>query len=75
MLHSVQMRSAITFRLSEDLAAWLDSAARKSGISQGELIREQLEKARSVEERPFMKLAGRISGSSGWSQRKGFSTK
>jgi predicted HicB family RNase H-like nuclease len=36
------MRQTITVRLSKELAAWLEDAAAKSGVSQGKLVRDQL---------------------------------
>ena len=69
------MGNTITVRLPEDLAQWLEDTANKTGVSQGRIIRDQLEKARSVEERPFLRLAGRISGPPRLSERKGFSRK
>jgi ribbon-helix-helix CopG family protein len=64
----------ITVRLSEELAAWLESAAAQRGVSQGKLIRDQLEKARaSGEAQGFLRLAGAVSGPKGLSRRKGFS--
>ena len=68
------MRNTISVRLPQDLAQWLESAATKAGLSQGQIIRDQLEKARSAEEPAFMRLAGRIAGPSDLSSRKGFST-
>jgi hypothetical protein len=62
-------------RLPDDLADWLSETAVKAGVSQGRIIREQLEKARVAEERPFLRLAGRISGPPDLSTRKGFSKK
>jgi predicted DNA binding CopG/RHH family protein len=47
VLHIFPMDTAITVHLSKELAAWLEDAAARSGISQGELIRDQLEKARA----------------------------
>jgi predicted HicB family RNase H-like nuclease len=75
VLHSKQMRNAITVRLPEHLAQWLETAAAKAGISQGSLIRDQLEKARTREDRPFMRLAGKVSADRTLSLRKGFSKK
>jgi Ribbon-helix-helix protein, copG family len=68
------MGNTITIRLSEELAAWLESAAAHSGVSQGKLIRDQLEKARANgEAQGFMRLAGTVSGPEDLSRRKGFS--
>jgi predicted DNA-binding protein len=71
----MQMRNTITVRLPEDLAEWLDDTATKTGVSQGKIIRDQLEKARAMEVRPFLRLAGAISASPELSTRKGFSKK
>lgn len=75
VLHLAQMRNTISVRLPEHLAEWLKSSAAKAGVSQGRVIREQLEKARGAEARPFLRLAGKISGPSDLSSRKGFSKK
>ena len=40
------MGHTITVRLTKELAAWLNTAAAKSGVSQGKLIRDQLEKGK-----------------------------
>jgi hypothetical protein len=69
------MRNAITVRLPEDLAEWLETAAARSGVSQGKIIREQLEKARNSEHRRFLDLAGKVSGPPDLSVRKGFAKK
>lgn len=68
------MSQTITIRLSRDLSAWLEETAARTGVSQGQLIREQLEKARAENtNRSFMRLAGSIRGTKNLSQRKGFS--
>lgn len=68
------MRQTITIRLSKDLAAWLESTAAKSGVSQGKLVRDQLEKARASHgDQAFMRWAGAIRGPKNLSKRKGFS--
>lgn len=68
------MRQTITVRLSNDLAAWLESAAAKSGVSQGKLVRDQLEKARTSNgAQAFMRWAGAVRGPKNLSKRKGFS--
>ena len=71
----MQMGNTITVRIPEDLAQWLDEAARKSGVPKGRIIRDQLEKARQSEAQPFLRLAGAVSGPSNLSTRKGFSRK
>jgi hypothetical protein len=75
VLHFQQMGNTFTVRLPEDLAAWLDEAARKSGVSRGGIIRRELEKARQSPKQPFLRLAGTIDGPSDLSTRKGFSRK
>ncbi len=68
------MRQTITIRLSKELAEWLESAAAKSGLSQGKLVRDQLEKARASNgAQAFMRLAGTVRGPKNLSSRKGFS--
>ena len=68
------MRQTITVRLSKDLAAWLESTAARSGVSQGKLVRDQLEKARTSNgAQVFMRLAGTVRGPKNLSKRKGFS--
>jgi len=69
------MSNTITVRLPEDLAKWLDHAARKTGLPKSRIVREELEKARNSANRPFLRLAGAIAGPSGLSMRKGFSRK
>jgi hypothetical protein len=68
------MRQTITIRLSKELATWLEDTAAKSGVSQGKLVRDQLEKARTGNgAQAFMRLAGMVRGPKNLSQRKGFS--
>lgn len=67
------MRNTFTVRLPDEIAEWLKATASKTGVSQGSIIRSQLEKARLLEERPFLRLAGRVSGDPRLSLRKGFS--
>jgi hypothetical protein len=69
------MHKTITVRLTDELAEWLEGTAAKTGVSQGSLIRSQLEKARAGEGKPFMRLAGKVSGPADLSLRKGFSKK
>jgi len=47
------------------------------GRSQGEIVREQLEKARQAkaDRRPFMRLAGAVTLDANLSMRKGFAKK
>jgi hypothetical protein len=75
VLHSEQMSNTITVRVPEDLAEWLNDAARRTGVPKGRIIREQLEKARNSPKRPFLRLAGMVTGPADLSSRKGFSRK
>jgi predicted transcriptional regulator len=70
------MSKTITVRLNEDLSTWLAETAQKTGLPQGQIVREELEKARRQEQRPsFMRLAGMVKGPKDLSQRKGYSGK
>ena len=61
-------------RLSRDLAEWLEESARKAGVPQGRIVRDQLEKARAANQRQaFLRLAGSVRGARDLSSRKGFS--
>lgn len=74
VLHFVIMSHTITVRLDKGLAEWLEETANRTGVPQGRIIREQLEKARSARtERPFLRLAGAVRGPKDLSARKGFS--
>jgi len=71
------MGHTITVRLDGDLAEWLERQARKTGLSQGKIVREQLERARAAAAaQSFMRLAGAVRGGPpDLSTRKGFSRK
>ena len=70
------MSQTLTIRLSKELSAWLEEKAARTGLSQGQIVREQLEKARVAKaEKPFMRLAGIMNGPKDLSQRKGYSTR
>lgn len=75
VIHFEQMGNTISVRLPEDLAQWLEIAARRSGVPKGRIVREELEKARSSAERPFLRWAGAVAGPGDLSMRKGFSRK
>jgi len=75
VLRFEQMGNTITVRLPEDLAEWLELAARKTGGPKGRLVREELERARNSAQRPFLRWAGAIAGPGDLSMRKGFSRK
>ena len=68
------MGNTITIRLPEELATWLKSTARKTGIPVGRLVREELERAkREKGDKPFLRYAGIMSGPPDLSSRKGYS--
>jgi hypothetical protein len=68
------MSHTITVRLDSDLAQWLEDSAKRSGVSQGKIVRDQLEKAKAASaKQSFMKLAGTVRGPKDLSKRKGFS--
>ena len=68
------MSQTITIRLSKDLAAWLEQVAARTGMSQGRIVRDQLEKAKtSHRQQAFMRLAGVVRGPKDLSSRQGFS--
>jgi len=70
------MSNTITIRLSEELATWLKSTSRKTGVPVGRLVREELERAkRENGNKPFMRHCGSIDGPPDLSSRKGFSRK
>jgi hypothetical protein len=67
------MSHTITVRLPKDLAAWLEHVAAKTGVPQGKIVRDQLEKARASSSRKsFMRLAGSVRGARDLSSRRGF---
>jgi len=67
----------LTLRVPEDLAQWLADTSRRTGIPVGQLVREQIERARREEanddQRPFLRYAGTLRGPKDLSSRKGFS--
>ena len=66
--------NTLTVELTEDLAGWLNDRAVKTGRTQEEIVRAQLEEARRASlEKPWMKLVGCMEGPSDLSQRKGYS--
>jgi hypothetical protein len=71
------MGHTITIRLDSDLAIWLARESAKSGVSQGKIVRDQLEKAKAARSaQSFMRLAGVVRGGPrDVSTRKGFSRK
>jgi hypothetical protein len=69
------MSHTISIRLTPELAEWLETTARKTGVPQGRIVRQQLELAKSSADKPFMRLAGAVDGPRNLSRRKGFSKK
>lgn len=68
------MSHTISIRLTKELAQWLERVVHETGIPAGRLIREQLERLRETHgSQQFMKHAGKMSGPSDLSTRKGFS--
>jgi hypothetical protein len=68
------MGQTITVRLTKELATWLEQVAAMMSVSQGKIIRDQLEKAKaSASSQAFMRLAGTVRGPKDLSSRKGFS--
>jgi len=69
------MGHTITVRLDKELADWLEREARRTGVAQGKIVRDQLEKARAgAATQRFMRLAGIVRGGPrDVSTRKGFS--
>ena len=73
VLHFCHMGQTITIRLTKDLADWLEQTAAKTGVSQGKLVRDQLENAKAAASgQAFMRLAGAVRGPKDLSSRKGF---
>lgn len=69
------MSNPITVRLPDELSSWLASEAARTGVSQGKIVRDQLEKAKAGSGgKTFMRLAGTVKGPRNLSQRKGFAT-
>ena len=68
------MSQTLTIRLDKALSAWLEAEAARTGVSQGKIVRDELERARKARgSRPFMRLAGSVDGPKDLSRRKGFS--
>ena len=68
------MGHTLTVRIEKELALWLESEAARTGVSQGKIVRDELERAKKVRgAQSFMRLAGTIHGAKDLSRRKGFS--
>ena len=73
-LHFCRMGHTITVRMPKDLAAWIEETSARTGLSQGEIVRQHLEHARGGDTRKFMRLAGIVRGGpTDLSTRKGYS--
>ena len=61
------MSHTLAIRLQDELAEWVETTAKAMGVSQGRLIREQLERARreDVQSRRHLRLAGSRSPGAG----------
>ena len=70
-----QMSQTISVRLDDELSAWLEKTAARVGVSQSQIVRDQLAKAKTAKvEKPFMRWAGSVQGlPRDLAQRKGYS--
>jgi predicted transcriptional regulator len=68
------MSHTLTIRIQDELARWLEESARGMGISQGQLVRQELERARQSDAKGqrFMRLAGSVRLARNLSTREGF---
>jgi len=74
VLQLCQMSKTLSIRIDADLAAWLEEASARTGVSQGKIVRDALEGVRaSGQARPWMRLVGSVRGTRDLSSRKGFS--
>jgi predicted DNA-binding protein len=72
------MSNTITVRLPDELAKWLRDLAKRTGLPAGQIIRDELERARNAahHEKKYLRLAGIITDAPpDLSQRKGFARK
>ena len=70
------MGDTITVRVPKGLANWLQQKSMRTGMPQGQIIREQLERSRAADKdsKNFMRLAGSVRGKPrDLSTRKGYS--
>ncbi len=68
------MSHTLTIRLTREQAEWLREVSEATGVPQGKIVRDQLEKARGGRaKRGYMRLAGAVRGARNLSTRKGFS--
>ena len=69
------VRNTISIRVPKALGDWLQQKSRRTGISQGQIVREQLERVRHTDKgtKKFMRLAGAAkNGPRNLSTSKGF---
>ena len=67
------MSTTLSIRLPDDLAEWVRVTAEQTSQSQGEVVRQELEKARQgSEQKPWMQFAGAVRGPRDLSMREGF---
>lgn len=67
------MSQTITVRLTQPIAEWLERTSSRTGLPQGRIIRDELDRARTASpDRPFMRIAGSVRGARDLSSRKGF---
>jgi hypothetical protein len=67
------MSNTLSIRLPKELSQWVKQTAENTGLTQGEVVRQQLEKARSTAAgKPWMVLAGKARGPRDLSTREGF---
>lgn len=68
------MSHTLTIRLTREQAEWLRELSETTGVPQGKIVRDQLDKARGGRaRRGYMRLAGTVRGARDLSRRKGFS--
>jgi hypothetical protein len=73
LLRVASMSHTITIRLTDDLKAWVEETARRTGVPAGRIIRQQLERAKAeAGTQQFLRHAGKMSGPRDLSSRKGF---
>ena len=69
-----QVGHTLTVRVPRDLAEWLEHEAKRTGVSQGRIVRDQLERLKRVDSgQAFLRHAGAVRGARDLSGRKGFS--
>ena len=68
------MSQPISVRLPNELAAWIKESASRTGLSQGQVVRQHLERARSTGTgaKKFVRIAGSVHATRDLSTRKGF---